>query len=154
MLYHTTVLWYLYSRGKKYEPVNIDVCHVKIPRSEKCREQEKHLICRESPLDKAQCLCVCLCVCVEAPAQILAMRILSAMKKAMEKELFQHLFIAPVHLHTRQSAKPELNGISGRIYSWQNCGGLVELKTVSIRDCFLVFLTKEFLEQDLGMIFF
>lgn len=85
---------------------------------------------------------VCVCRGSRAAAQILAMRILSAMEKAMEKELFQHLFVAPVHLHTRQSAKPELNGISGRIYSRQNCRGLVELKTVSIRDCFLFFFNQ------------
>lgn len=56
-------------------------------------------------------------------------------------ELFQHLFIALVYLHTRQSAKPELNGISGGIYNRQNCGGFdVEPKTVSISDFFFLNL--------------
>lgn len=128
-------MWQLCPRGKN-EPINTDVCNVKVPQTRKCREQEEHLIWRESLLDKAQSVCVCggsRAAAVQAQLRCWQWGSCQPWKKPVE--LFQQLFTALVPLHTRQSAKPELNGISGGICNRQNCAGLF----------FFFFLTKEFL---------
>lgn len=126
------------SQRQKDEPIKTDVCNVKVSQTKKCREQEEHLIWRESLLGKAWSVCVCggsRAAAVQAQLKCWLWGSCQPWKRPVE--LFQHLFIALVPLHTRQSAKPELNGISGGIYNRQNCGGLdVELKTVSVHGFF------------------
>lgn len=137
VLSHNTAVIFV-SQRQRYEPVNVGVCNVKVPQTGKCREQEEHLICRESLLDKARSVCVCggsRAAAVQAQFRWWLWGSCQPWKRPLE--LFQPLLIAPVHLHTRQSTKPEPNGISGGIYNRQNCGGLdVEIKTVSISEFF------------------
>lgn len=85
VLSHNTAVIFV-SQRQRYEPVNVGVCNVKVPQTGKCREQEEHLICRESLLDKARSVCVCVwrlqSSSCTSTAQMMAVGVLSAVEEA------------------------------------------------------------------------